>query len=158
MRSMALCLAASGLFVGTCLVAGYLFLALVFWEPDAVGRRSLAYFIAIPAEAKNFPLWAACDEPKFSYRIQDGLSPEIYWISYTSRLANDELKSAFRRHARTRGCSSLPIGGSFDYDSRSKKNASCRTETHEITMSVTAVSGRQQACVNVSIEFTARSL
>lgn len=84
--------------------AGQLLLAWQRWQPSNAQPGSLAYFLAIPSRAKNFPLWEPCDSPSFSYRTEAITSIETYSIQYQTRLSNVALAQSIDNYARIEGC------------------------------------------------------
>jgi hypothetical protein len=84
--------------------AGHLLLAWQRWEPTNAERGSLAYFLAIPARAKTFPLWEPCGSPFFSYQAKNESSQEIYTIQYQTRLTNVALARTIDHYTRLGGC------------------------------------------------------
>jgi len=158
MRLLFMCLAVIGAAVSLTLGSAYALLSLIFWEPDSADQWSLAYLLAIPQMAKNFPLWGTCDEARYSYRFQDGLSPEAFWFVYPSRLSKTDLSAAFNAHAGKISCSPMSQSRSGLSDGAAETVAACRTPEHEITVRAAAPTNSAKACAKVSITFVARSL
>jgi hypothetical protein len=84
--------------------AANLLLAWQQWQPTNAQPGSLAYLLAIPSRAKSFPLWELCGSPSFTYRAEDGPSPETYSIQYQTRLSNVALAQNIDDYARSGGC------------------------------------------------------
>jgi hypothetical protein len=82
----------------------HLLLAWERWQPNNARPGSLAYFLAIPSKAKNFPLWEPCGSPSFSYRTEQDLSRETYSIQYQTRLSNVALAENIDHYGRIGGC------------------------------------------------------
>ena len=79
-------------------------IALATWEPSDARLWSLAYILAIPSSAKNFPLWEPCGLASYSSRMQDGPAPETYWISYKTQLSKTALENVIEGYVRTHNC------------------------------------------------------
>ena len=88
---------------GLALISGVFTLALR--DVDKAYAGTPVYWLKIPAEARNFPLWEPCGRAKFSYRFQDGLSPETFWIDYDSRESEDILRQRFGGRLAPATCS-----------------------------------------------------
>ena len=135
-------------------IALKLLLAIVFWEPDRAERGSLAYLLAIPSVAKGFPLWRACGPIFYSYRFQDGLSPETYWIDYQTRLSGAALRSKLLAHASASNCDLLDQPATKARRTNSEPIIACRGDRREIR--VTTDAGRSATtpgCRRVTILF-----
>ena len=131
----------------------YLLLALAFWEPDDAKPGSIAYFFGIPSAAKNFPLWKPCGRASYSYRFQDGTSPETYWINYETLFSLVELKGALAEYAKSVGCSLTRQPKRRDAHSDSDTVIGCRTGSREVRVTSSRPDGTAPACIPVTILF-----
>lgn len=91
------------------LIAGILFslLSLAFWEPSSVRSGSLAYLLAIPSAAKNFPVWKLCGAASYGHKMQDGPAPETYWIEYQTQLSKTGIEELIQDYVRSHNCKFL---------------------------------------------------
>ena len=104
MRKVLLVLFAASPFIAAAIP--FLLLALAFWEPTSVRPGTLAYLLAIPSSAKDFPLWKPCGSASYSHRAQDGTAPEMYWIDYESKLSKSTIEQKILDYTKTYGCES----------------------------------------------------
>ena len=90
-------------------IAGILFslLSLLLWEPSNVRSGSLAYLLAIPSAAKNFPLWKPCGAASYGYKMQDGPAPATYWIEYRTELSKTDTEKSIQDYVRSHNCKFL---------------------------------------------------
>ena len=153
MRLLFMALGAVILVLGVAAGGLYLFLALIFWEPDNTRPGSLAYLLAIPAPAKDFPLWQPCGPASYSYRFQDGLSPATYWISYQTQHSIKALRSAFGQHARDLGCKIVAQETAGNQRPDTAAIVSCRVPERELRLAISGKVSSANGCRNVQVLF-----
>ena len=153
MRLLLLSLLAVLALVSLAAAAMYVLFAFVFWEPDGTKPGSAAYIFAIPSTAKNFPLWEPCHQATYSYRFQDGLSPETYWMGYEARLGVAELKGAFESHAKSLDCTLIDQPKGHGTSSAADPIIACRTGPLEIRLTSSSTTEAARTCHLVTIFF-----
>ena len=131
----------------------YGLLAIMFWEPHRAKPGSVAYLLAIPSAAKNFPILNPCSVPTYSYRFQDGLSPETYWIEYETRLPLAELRTAIDKLATLRQCTPLPKPPADNVHADTQIITLCKMQSRQMQVSVSQRNFQTGDCRAMSILF-----
>ena len=153
MRLLFKCLAASLAIILALLGTIAAFFSIVFWEPDAVKPGSTAYLIAIPSAAKSFPLWQPCSPAKYSYRFQDGLSPETYWIDYQTKLSRPAFEQTVKEYLVAHGCQPPSQPAAPATTAGTDPLFACKEGTLKIRVTAEPSKLRQGGCLPVTILF-----
>jgi hypothetical protein len=133
---------------------GHLLLAWQRWEPNNAQPGSLAYFLAIPAKAKRFPLWEPCGSPSFSYRSEMDWSSETYSIQYQTRLSNVALAQNIDHYGRMGGCKYSGAPAMSREGPEMGLGLVCGPDSTELSFVFPRQAPPQPSCLPVLITFT----
>ena len=153
MRILLICLSISCAVILLVVGGIYVLFALAFWEPDGVQRGSVAYLLAIPSTAKDFPLWEPCRQATYNYRFQDGMSPETYGIDYETRLSDVAFERAIADYAKTRGCSFTQQPKTITARSNAELGIACGTGSPKIKLTLSRRGETASTCRPVRVLF-----